>query len=51
MRKGLEGKLCNMDIIVVFGVTQFEHDTRLEQVLKKLEQEGVTLNPEKCSFN
>ena len=46
--EGLEGTVCHVDDILVFGDTQFEHDTRLEQVLKKLEQEGVTLNPEKC---
>jgi len=49
--EGLEGTVCHMDDILVFGATQAEHNTRLEQVLKKLEQEGVTLNPEKCSFN
>jgi len=49
--EGFEGTVCHMDDILVFGATQMEHNTRLEQVLKKLEQEVVTLNPEKCSFN
>uniref|UniRef100_A0A3B1IHV4 ribonuclease H n=1 Tax=Astyanax mexicanus TaxID=7994 RepID=A0A3B1IHV4_ASTMX len=48
--EGLEGVLCHMDDILVFGTTQTEHDQRLYAVLKKLQKAGITLN-EKCEFS
>ena len=39
-----------MDDIVVFGSTEEEHDSRLDRVLAKLADAGVTLNKNKCSF-
>ena len=30
--------------------TQEEHDSSLRAVLKKLDESGATLNPEKCEF-
>ncbi len=50
MLEGLEGVLCHMDDILVFGVSQTEHDQRLFAVLKKLQKGGVTLN-QKCEFS
>ena len=48
---GLQGVVCQMDDILVYGSTQEEHDHRLEQVLTKLQAAGITLNKEKCLFS
>ena len=40
-----------MDDILIFGITQEEHDNRLHKVLQKLQSHGVTLNKQKCEFN
>ena len=48
---GLEGVVCQMDDVLVFGRDQAEHDTRLTAVLKRIESAGATLNPEKCAFS
>ena len=37
-----------MEGLCCFGSTQEEHDERLDSLLKRLEEYGVTLNPEKC---
>jgi len=47
---GVEGVLCHMDDVLVFGRTKEEHDARLEATLQKLQTAGVTLNPNKCQF-
>ena len=47
---GLEGVLCQMDDVLVFGKDQSEHDQRLTAVLERIEAAGATLNPEKCEF-
>ena len=47
---GVEGVLCHMDDVLVFGRTKEEHDARLEAILQKLQSAGVTLNPNKCQF-
>ena len=47
---GLEGVLCLMDDVLVFGKDQSEHDVRLMTALKRVEVARVTLNPEKCEF-
>ena len=49
--EGLEGVVCQMDDILVFGKDHNEHDKRLEQVLQRLKQVGVTLNKKKCEFS
>ena len=36
--------------IHVYGATREEHDERLREVLQRLRDLGMTLNPEKCSF-
>lgn len=36
--------------ILVFGDTYEQHDQRLEAVLKRIEDNGVTLNIKKCEF-
>ena len=47
---GLDGVLCLMDDVLVFGKDKEEHDERLTQALKKITAAGVTLNPKKCEF-
>lgn len=48
--EGLDGVLCHMDDVLIFGRNQSEHDTRLLVVLKRLDTAGITLNAEKCLF-
>ena len=48
---GLDGMVCQMDDMLIFGANQAEHDTRLTAALERLEEAGVTLNPEKCKFS
>ena len=45
---GLEGVECQKDDILVFGDTHEQHDQRLEAVSKSIEDNGETLNIEKC---
>nr|XP_054591370.1 uncharacterized protein LOC129155169 [Nothobranchius furzeri] len=47
---GEKGALCHADDILVFGKDKAEHDERLQQVLKRCEKAGLTLN-EKCEFS
>ena len=49
--EGLEGVVCQMDDILVFGKDEGEHCERLVKVLKRLESAHVTLNPSKCEFS
>lgn len=46
----IEGKVCNMDDILVYRSTRQEHDKRLRSVLFRLQQTGITLNVNKCQF-
>ncbi|UYV80770.1 K02A2.6-like [Cordylochernes scorpioides] len=48
--EGLEGTLCHMDDILVYGSCQEEHDKRLETVLTRLFKSELTLNKDKCKF-
>ncbi len=48
---GLEGQVNISDDIIVHGKNQKEHDVRLENVIKRLGDCGLTLNVEKCQFN
>lgn len=48
---GQEGALCHMDDVLIFGKTQKEHDTRLNEALQRIETAGLTLNMNKCEFN
>ena len=47
---GLAGTVCMMDDILVYGETCEEHDQRLWTVLERLNDLGMTLNAEKCTF-
>ena len=48
--EGLNGVLCQMDDIVVFGQNVAEHNIQLTAVLKRIKEAGVTLNADKCEF-
>ncbi len=48
---GLQGVVCHMDDILIWGKDQQEHDVRLHTVLRKLQEAGVTLNMEKCELS
>ena len=47
---GLNGVVCQMDDVLVFGSDRAEHDARLLAVLQRVESAGVTLNAQKCEF-
>ena len=49
MLEGCDGVVCHADDIVVYGEDIQQHNERLHQVLKRLREEGLTLN-EKCEF-
>ena len=40
---GLQGVVCMINNILVFGQSQQEHDQRLELVLQRINRAGVTL--------
>ena len=42
--------ICYIDDILITGTTAAEHDNNLEEVLKRLQEHGVCLKQEKCSF-
>ena len=48
--EGLEGVECNIDDVLVHAPTRELHDDRLEKVLERLTNAGVTLNIDKCTF-
>ena len=47
---GLDGVICLMDDILVYGQDANEHWTRLRSVLERIEKSGMTLRKEKCEF-
>jgi hypothetical protein len=47
---GLEGVVCQMDDVLVFGSDKRQHDARLLAVLERIEAAGATLNEKKCEF-
>ena len=48
--EGLPGVMYSMDDVIFFGETQGQHDERLNELMRRLAQAGVTLN-EKCEFS
>jgi len=48
---GLQGVLCVMDDILVFGQSQEQHNTRLGSVLQRLSTSDITLNSKNCEFS
>ena len=50
MLEGLQGQVNMADDILVFGKSREDHLRNVREVLKRLEEEGLTLNREKCEF-
>ena len=48
--KGLEGVVCMMDDILVYGESETQHWERLRAVLNRIKESGMTLQKEKCEF-
>lgn len=48
--KGLDGVIIFIDDILIFGHSKAEHDRRLAAVMKRLEDNGLTVNNRKCQF-
>ena len=46
----IDGVLCHMDDVLVFGSTEEKHDSRLKAALSAMLHSGLTLNKEKCEF-
>ncbi|XP_064470170.1 uncharacterized protein K02A2.6-like [Ornithodoros turicata] len=44
--EGLEGVLCHMDDVLIYGGTEEEHSQRLRKVLQRLDDAQLTLNSE-----
>ena len=42
------GVLAYMDDILVYGKTKQEHDKLVKEVLKRLQENGLAISPEKC---
>ena len=47
---GLEGVVCLMDDVLVFGKDEEQHNKRLKGVMERIRDARVTLNPSKCEF-
>ena len=47
----IEGAVCLIDDILIYGKTQSKHDQHLLSVLNRISEAGLTLNKEKCIFN
>lgn len=47
---GLEGVICSMDDVLVFGPDEKTHNQRLKSVLERITKSGLKLNKAKCSF-
>ena len=42
--------ICYIDDILITGTTVADHDSNLEELLKRLQEHGIRLKQEKCSF-
>ena len=47
---GLDGVVCHMDDILIVGIDQEQHDSRLARVLRRIQDAGLTLNYGKCQI-
>ena len=48
---GLQGVLCQIDDVLIYGKNQAEQSQCLEAALKRIEEDGATINPQKCEFS
>ena len=48
---GLDGVLCLIDDVLIWGKDQKEHDAHLEAALSRIKSAGATLNRAKCEFD
>ena len=48
--QNIDGVICYMDDVLIFGPNEEEYDKRVFAVLQSLKDAGVTLN-EKCEFS
>ena len=49
--EGLQGVVCQMDDVLVFGSTHAEHNIPLNAVFERIQKVGATLNADKCDFH
>lgn len=47
---GIDGVIIHMDDVLVVGEDKAQHDDRLQQVLSRVLEAGMTLNESKCKF-
>ena len=47
---GLEGVVCLIDDVLIYGNTEEQHHQRLKAALTKISNAGLTSNKEKCIF-
>jgi hypothetical protein len=47
---GLEGALNISDDIIIHGKGDEAHDKNMEAAMKRIQESGLTLNPDKCQF-
>ena len=47
--EGLEGAICLVDDVLIFGRTKMEHEARLDTALQRIQAAGVTLNQKNVS--
>ena len=50
MLKGIEGVICHMDDICIWGVSLQQRDHRVRSVLNRLKDACMTLNMSKCEL-
>lgn len=48
--KGLKGVKSFQDDVLVYGSSEEEHDSRLEEVLQRLKEHNACVNTDKCKF-
>ena len=46
----LDGVVCLIDDVLVYGKTEQEHDQCLKATLRRISEAGLTLSKEKCIF-